>query len=351
MAPMALALILGWCLVAASRTQHLPQPSLSLHPSQGVSLGDNVTLRCHVPLPAARVRLYKDGCLSSEKNVDKVQDTAEFFLVDIKQEDAVKYWCQYQILEPLWTSNMSDPVELRVTGEGTGESRWPWAVPTGPCPITISCLHSDHSYPPPDISLSPDECVKVGMNVTIQCQNQKYEGIVFLHKDGHSAPVQHQEPDGGGTATFTLFAVTPADSGTYRCSYRVGGCWFLFSPLGNNVTLEVTMTHAPPGDTRGPHWNPVTAVAGGCAAAIVFILLLVVSFLLFARRQQIQRDESPGASPRSPNAVQFQVPPGDCEGLTYAELRPVTPGTCNPGPSAVPEPPIIYAEVGTGRPC
>ncbi|XP_021238890.1 T-cell-interacting, activating receptor on myeloid cells protein 1-like isoform X4 [Numida meleagris] len=324
MAPMALALILGWCLVAASRTQHLPQPSLSLHPSQGVSLGDNVTLRCHVPLPAARVRLYKDGCLSSEKNVDKVQDTAEFFLVDIKQEDAVKYWCQYQILEPLWTSNMSDPVELRVT---------------------------DHSYPPPDISLSPDECVKVGMNVTIQCQNQKYEGIVFLHKDGHSAPVQHQEPDGGGTATFTLFAVTPADSGTYRCSYRVGGCWFLFSPLGNNVTLEVTMTHAPPGDTRGPHWNPVTAVAGGCAAAIVFILLLVVSFLLFARRQQIQRDESPGASPRSPNAVQFQVPPGDCEGLTYAELRPVTPGTCNPGPSAVPEPPIIYAEVGTGRPC
>ncbi|XP_021238891.1 uncharacterized protein LOC110391379 isoform X5 [Numida meleagris] len=269
MAPMALALILGWCLVAASRTQHLPQPSLSLHPSQGVSLGDNVTLRCHVPLPAARVRLYKDGCLSSEKNVDKVQDTAEFFLVDIKQEDAVKYWCQYQILEPLWTSNMSDPVELRVT-------------------------------------------------------------------------------------------VTPADSGTYRCSYRVGGCWFLFSPLGNNVTLEVTMTHAPPGtpkhpdltgDTRGPHWNPVTAVAGGCAAAIVFILLLVVSFLLFARRQQIQRDESPGASPRSPNAVQFQVPPGDCEGLTYAELRPVTPGTCNPGPSAVPEPPIIYAEVGTGRPC
>ncbi|XP_021239117.1 V-set and transmembrane domain-containing protein 1-like isoform X3 [Numida meleagris] len=337
MAPMVLALILGWCLVAANRAQQLPRPSLSLHPSQGVSLGDNVTLRCHVSQTAARVWLYKDGRLTSEKDIDKEQDTAEFSLVGIKQEDAVKYWCQYQILEPLWTSNMSDPVELRVT---------------------------DPRYPPPHIFLRADEPVEEGMNVTIQCQNQNYGGIIFLHKVGHSAPIQHQEPNGGGTANFTLVGVTPADAGTYRCSFRAGGCCLLFSPLGNNVTLEVTMTHAPSGtpkhpdltgDTRGPQWNPVTAVAGGCAAAILFILLLVVSFLLIARRQQIQRDESPGASPRSPDAVQFQVsvwvPPGDCEGLTYAELRAVTPSTCTPSPSAAPESPIIYAEVGTGRPC
>uniref|UniRef100_A0A803YF87 Ig-like domain-containing protein n=1 Tax=Meleagris gallopavo TaxID=9103 RepID=A0A803YF87_MELGA len=61
MAPMALALIVGWWLVAASRAQQLPRPSLSLHPSQGVSLGDTVTLRCHLPRPAARVDLYKEG--------------------------------------------------------------------------------------------------------------------------------------------------------------------------------------------------------------------------------------------------------------------------------------------------
>ncbi|XP_021239122.1 T-cell-interacting, activating receptor on myeloid cells protein 1-like isoform X8 [Numida meleagris] len=271
----------GWCLVAANRAQQLPRPSLSLHPSQGVSLGDNVTLRCHVSQTAARVWLYKDGRLTSEKDIDKEQDTAEFSLVGIKQEDAVKYWCQYQILEPLWTSNMSDPVELRVT---------------------------DPRYPPPHIFLRADEPVEEGMNVTIQCQNQNYGGIIFLHKVGHSAPIQHQEPNGGGTANFTLVGVTPADAGTYRCSFRAGGCCLLFSPLGNNVTLEVTMTHAPS-----------------------------------------------GASPRSPDAVQFQVsvwvPPGDCEGLTYAELRAVTPSTCTPSPSAAPESPIIYAEVGTGRPC
>ncbi|XP_021239382.1 T-cell-interacting, activating receptor on myeloid cells protein 1-like isoform X2 [Numida meleagris] len=326
MAPMALALILGWCLVAASRAQLLPPPSLSLHPSQGVAVGDTVTVRCHLPRPAAWVELYEEGewTFKMRKDTDKEQNAVEFYLADIRKEDAVKYQCQYRVREPPGTSEKSHPVALVVT---------------------------DHSYPPPTISLSPEEHVEMGTNVTIRCWNKPYQGSTFLHKDGHSAPIQHQDPDGGGTATFTLFRVSPADSGTYRCSYRAGGCCFVFSPLGDNVTLEVTLTHAPPGDSRGPHWNPVRAVARGCAAAVVFILLLVVSFLLIARRQQIQRDESPGASLRSPDAVQFQVPPGDCEGLTYAELRAVTPSTCTPGPSAAPESPIIYAEVGTGRPC
>ncbi|XP_021238925.1 leukocyte immunoglobulin-like receptor subfamily A member 6 isoform X2 [Numida meleagris] len=326
MAPMALALILGWCLVAASRAQQLPRPSLSLHPSQGVSLRDSVTLWCHLPRPAARVELYKEGerTFKMSRDTDKEQDAVEFYLADIKQEDAVKYQCQYRVLEPPGTSEKSDPVALLVT---------------------------DRSYPPPTISLSPEEHVEMGTNVTIRCWNKPYQGFTFLHKDGHSDPIQHQEPDGGGTATFTLFRVSPADSGTYRCSYRVGGCCLLFSPLGDNVTLEVIPTPAFPGDIGRPRWNLVAAVAGSCAAAIVVILILTLSFLLAAHRRRIQRNESPGAIPRSPKAVQFQVPPGDCEGLTYAELRAVTPGTCTPGPSAAPEPPIIYAEVGTGRPC
>ncbi|XP_021239429.1 platelet glycoprotein VI-like [Numida meleagris] len=252
MAPMALVLIL------------VPRPSLSLHPSQGVSLGDTVTLRCHLPQSAAWVRLYKDGCLSSEKDIDKVQDTAEFFLVGIKQEDAVKYSCQYQILEPLWTSNMSDPVELMVT---------------------------DPRFPPPGISMSPDECVKVGMNVTMQCRNNNYGGIIFLHKDGHSAPIQHQEPNGGGMANFTLVGVTPADTGTYRCSYRVGSSYLLFSPLGDNVTLKVTPATAHPGAERMSRGNLVVAVVRGCAAALVFGLGLY--FILDARSFWIRRDESP----------------------------------------------------------
>ncbi|XP_031468010.1 LOW QUALITY PROTEIN: T-cell-interacting, activating receptor on myeloid cells protein 1-like, partial [Phasianus colchicus] len=215
----------------------VPRPSLSVHPSQGVSLGDNVTLRCHLPQPAARVELYKEGYsgLQKQAHMDMVQDMAEFHLISVKKEDAVRYQCQYWVLEPPETLEKSEPVELVVT---------------------------DPSYPPANISLIPKERVETGTNVTIQCGNQEYGGIIFLHKDGHSAPLQQQKPNEGGTATFTLFAVTPADSGTYRCSYRAGGSYHLSSCLGDNETLEVIARSAHPGDNRGPSLNPVAAVAG-----------------------------------------------------------------------------------------
>lgn len=46
----------------------------------------------------------------------------------------------------------------------------------------------------------------------------------------------------------------------------------------------------------------------------------------------------------------LQVPPGDNEGLTYTELQAVTPSICRPGASTVPQPPVIYTEVGFGGP-
>ena len=45
-----------------------------------------------------------------------------------------------------------------------------------------------------------------------------------------------------------------------------------------------------------------------------------------------------------------QVSPGDSEGLTYTQLQAVTPSTHAPASSTTPEPPIIYAEVGTRGP-
>ena len=130
---------------------------------------------------------------------------------------------------------------MRALGKADG----PGLIPQG-CVPSLLPLHSDHSYPPPGISLSPKEHVEMGSNITIQCWNKDYGASFLLHKAGHSAPIQHQEPDDGGTATFTLSGVTPADSGTYRCSYRIGGCCLLFSPLGDNVTLEVIPRPAPP---------------------------------------------------------------------------------------------------------
>ena len=230
----------------------MPRPSLLLHPSQRVSLGDTVTLRCHLPQTTAWVRLYRYENPTYIEQKDKVQRMAEFSLAGIKQFDAVRYRCQYQGLEPSGTSQKSDPVKLVVTGEGTEESRWPWAVPTGLCSISVTSLCSDHRYPPPGISLSPKEHVKMGTNVTIRCWNKDYGATFLLHKGGHSAPVQRQKPSGGGTATFTLFGVNPADPGSYRCSYRVGVSYLLLSSLGDNVSLEVISRPAPPGRSEPP---------------------------------------------------------------------------------------------------
>ena len=123
--------------------------------------------------------------------------------------------------------------------------------------------HADRNFPPPHISLHPEERVGTGTNVTIRCWNKDYGAAFLLHKDGRSAPIQRLVPDDVGAVSFTLFGVTPADSGTYRCSYRPKNYPFLSSPLGDSVTLEVTPTPAPPGRYLPPMClSPVPPVGG-----------------------------------------------------------------------------------------
>ncbi|NXJ10590.1 TARM1 protein, partial [Odontophorus gujanensis] len=131
----------------------------------------------------------------------------------------------------------------------------------------------------------------MGTNVTVRCRNS-YRGATFLHKDGRRAPVQCQDVTDGDTATFTLLGVTPTDSGAYRCSYHPKGYPFLSSPLGDSVTLEVTLTPAPSGLTVGSRGNPVVGVVRCCAA--VLVLGLGAFFVFDARNLWIQRDENPG---------------------------------------------------------
>ncbi|XP_021239592.1 T-cell-interacting, activating receptor on myeloid cells protein 1-like [Numida meleagris] len=132
---MALALILVVPLVL------VPRPSLWLHPSQGVSMGDTVTLRCHLPHLAAWVQLWFNGTLRSDKEKDKEQDVVEFSLVVTNLEDAGTYQCRYQVSEPLWTSNMSDPVELVVTGaKGPSRGNRVVTVVRGCAAVFVFCL-------------------------------------------------------------------------------------------------------------------------------------------------------------------------------------------------------------------
>uniref|UniRef100_A0A8V0XQQ7 Immunoglobulin domain-containing protein n=1 Tax=Gallus gallus TaxID=9031 RepID=A0A8V0XQQ7_CHICK len=98
------------------------QSSFTLLLHQGVSLGDNVTLRCHLPRLAARVWLYREGDWSYNKGKKKDQDAAEFSFVGTLQEHAGRYRCQYWVSESAEVSVKSDPVELVLTGEDTGDT-------------------------------------------------------------------------------------------------------------------------------------------------------------------------------------------------------------------------------------
>ncbi|XP_046790007.1 immunoglobulin superfamily member 1 isoform X2 [Gallus gallus] len=267
-------------------------PTLPVTPSQGVPLGDNVTLRCHLPRLAAWVWLYQEGGWSYKKRKEKEQDTTEFFFASTLWEHAGRYRCQYRVSESAEVSVGSDPVELVLTGEDTGDSKWLWLLPTGPCPTAVPFLMQMSIYPPSSISLHPEQHVGTGTNVTIRCWNKDYGATFFLHKDGSSDPLQRQDFSEGDTATFTLFGVTPADSGTYRCSYHPKNYSFLSSPLGDGVTLEVTPTPARPGAELVSRGNLVVAVVRGCAAVLIFAL--GVFFVIDARSLWIRRDESLG---------------------------------------------------------
>jgi len=128
----------------------VPRPSLSLHPSQGVSLGDNVTLRCHLPQLAAWVWLYWEGRWSYGKRKKKDQDAAEFSFVSTLWEHAGRYRCQYQVSWAEDASEKSDPVELVLTGEDTGDSKWLWLLPTGPYPTAVPSLMQISDIPHPE---------------------------------------------------------------------------------------------------------------------------------------------------------------------------------------------------------
>ncbi|XP_031467754.1 LOW QUALITY PROTEIN: killer cell immunoglobulin-like receptor 3DL1, partial [Phasianus colchicus] len=198
--------------------------------------------------------------------IDKEKDMAEFSFPSIMRKHAGTYWCQYEVSGYEDISARSDPVDLVLT---------------------------DHSFPPPNISLHPQERVGTGTKVTIRCWNKDYGATFLLHKDGCSAAVQRQDPDDAGTASFTFFGVALANSGTYRCSFHPWHSPFLSSPLGDSVTLEVTPTPAPPGAELVSHGNLVVAELRGCAAALVFALGIFF-VIIDARSLWIRRDESLG---------------------------------------------------------
>ncbi|XP_029770332.1 immunoglobulin superfamily member 1-like [Terrapene carolina triunguis] len=95
-----------------------PKPSISLRPSEGVTLGGAVTIRCRGRHQNVRFLLYKDGNPNLLQDVEPAGDMAEFPIRNVSRRRGGNYRCSYRSKSdrPV-QSEPSDPVELVVAAD------------------------------------------------------------------------------------------------------------------------------------------------------------------------------------------------------------------------------------------
>uniref|UniRef100_A0A674JZG4 Ig-like domain-containing protein n=1 Tax=Terrapene triunguis TaxID=2587831 RepID=A0A674JZG4_9SAUR len=110
------------CLLLTAELSY-PKPSISLRPSEGVTLGGAVTIRCRGRHQNVRFLLYKDGNPNLLQDVEPAGDMAEFPIRNVSRRRGGNYRCSYRSKSdrPV-QSEPSDPVELVVAGEEPGSA-------------------------------------------------------------------------------------------------------------------------------------------------------------------------------------------------------------------------------------
>uniref|UniRef100_A0A674K2E7 Ig-like domain-containing protein n=1 Tax=Terrapene triunguis TaxID=2587831 RepID=A0A674K2E7_9SAUR len=118
-------------LVRAGR--EFPKPTIWVSPSRVVALGGSVTIRCEGWYLGMEFFLRKAGPGHPNLQVQTVPDgtVAEFPIASVSREDGGSYTCDYRpITEQNRSSQLSDPVEIIVAGEGRALLSGPAPSPT-----------------------------------------------------------------------------------------------------------------------------------------------------------------------------------------------------------------------------
>uniref|UniRef100_A0ACB8EVW5 Uncharacterized protein n=1 Tax=Sphaerodactylus townsendi TaxID=933632 RepID=A0ACB8EVW5_9SAUR len=93
-----------------------PKPSIAVSPGTEVSAGQDWIIRCWAPLPGVAFVLYQGRDFRMEVTPRGDSYMAEFFLKNVTVADTGRYTCYYHsIVEPFVWSNVSNPVQLKVT--------------------------------------------------------------------------------------------------------------------------------------------------------------------------------------------------------------------------------------------
>ncbi|CAM5130975.1 unnamed protein product [Natator depressus] len=230
-----------------------PKPSISLSPSGGVSLGEDMTVWCRGQRQGMRFVLNKEG--RHFQTVDPNGLEAVFHISNVSREDGGSYSCSYHNRsKPSAASSPSDPVELVVR---------------------------DPSLPRPSISLIPTGVTAPGANVTIRCQGQRRDVRFFLHKAGDLNPPRDMDPAGDG-AEFHIPSVGRQHGGNYSCSYRPPSEPFVSSDPSDPVQLVVAA--APPGHQDFTYAN-IARLA--LSAMVLLVMGLILAEAYYSRPREV----------------------------------------------------------------
>ncbi|XP_056652641.1 leukocyte immunoglobulin-like receptor subfamily B member 3 [Monodelphis domestica] len=221
---LSVLLCLGLCLCKRTRTQAadgFPKPSLRAENGSVVPRGGAVTLRCRGSWEAVEWLLEKRGRSgwSLIKVVRQAGNEGQFSLPSVTPHDAGTYRCFYRHSSSWW-SQLSDPLELVVTGLSA----------------------------PPSLAALPGSEVAPGQNVTLQCRSELWYDWCVLCKDREEISRGRTRSHGWMYQTDFFFpAVNPTQDGTYRCFGFYSSSPSLWSSPSAPLLLRVS------GTAKGPH--------------------------------------------------------------------------------------------------
>ncbi|XP_021023847.1 T-cell-interacting, activating receptor on myeloid cells protein 1 isoform X2 [Mus caroli] len=198
-----------------------PKPSLRAWPSTVLPTRSHVTMQCKSPTPSKYFILKREGfALNSVKPYNLTEETADFHITDLRQNDGGHYTCEYYSKWPHDTlSRPSNALFLLVTGY----------------------------LPQPSFQAHHRGTVTAGSKVTLQCQKA---GSVLgpvkfvLLKVGRSTPVQTRSST-GMVSDFSLENVTVRDSGEYSCVYYQAKAPYRASGPSKLLEISVIDDHLP----------------------------------------------------------------------------------------------------------